>query len=246
MAWFEDWFDQSEYELVYPHRDREEAEKLVDLIELVLHPKSSSHILDVACGRGRHARTFARRGYRVTGIDLSPEAIHEASERSLGEGLDVSFEVGDMREPHCSGCADGVVNLFSSFGYFQREEDHQRAIDAMAEALVPGGWFVQDFMNAPHVVENLVEEDRSTRNDVEIHQRRWIESGRINKEITLHREGMEQTFRESVRLFTLADFEYFYERAELDLIDVYGTYSGDPHSDETPRLILFSRKSGGS
>ncbi len=242
MPWYEEWFDREEYELVYPHRNMAEAARCVDLIERVVQPAEGAEILDVACGRGRHARVLARRGYRVTGIDLSSRAVAAARERAEAEGLDVTFEQQDMREAYCAGCADGVVNLFSSFGYFEREEDHREAIKAMATALYSGGWLVQDFMNAPYVTSTLIPEDARTEGDIEIHQRRWIDAGRINKEITLRRDGRQRTFRESVRLLTLDDFRRLYAAAGLKLVQTFGGYDGRPHTDGAPRLILHARK----
>lgn len=243
-AWYETWFDHDAYEWVYPHRDRAEAERSVDLIERVATPAPGASVLDVGCGRGRHARALARRGYRVTGLDLSARAIAQARQRADEEGLDVRFLQHDMREPYSHACTDGLVNLFSSFGYFEAERDHRRAVCAMAEALVPGGWLVQDFMNAAYVRDHLVPEDERTEGDLTIRQRRWIADGRIEKEIHLRKNGQEKTFRESVRLLTLDDFVAFYEAAGLRLEATYGDYDGRPHAADSPRLILYARAAG--
>lgn len=241
MSWYEDWFGRDEYELVYQQRDETEARQVIDLLERVAAPDEGATVLDVGCGRGRHARVLARRGYRVTGIDLSARSIEEARRRAEAEGLSIHFKQQDMRKPFCEECADGVVNLFSSFGYFEDEADHRRALRAMSAVLRPGGWLFQDFLNAPQVRQTLVPEDRRTEDGYTIHQRRWIEDGRINKEITLRRNGQEQTFHESVRLLALEDFRRLYAAAGLRLIDTFGGYDGRPHTDEAPRLILYAR-----
>lgn len=244
MPWYEDWFGSDAYDLVYDHRDEAEAERLIDLIEREIAPQPGAHIVDVGCGRGRHARILAHRGYRVTGIDLSSNAIAEARTRAKAEGVDdeLSFRVGDMREPACEACADGVVNLFTSFGYFDEDAENERALRAMRTALRPGGWFLQDFLNAPLVVETLEPSETETRNEATIHQRRWIEDGRINKEITIEHEGTSETYRESVRLYTLADLKVLYERVGLDLVDTFGNYEGTPYTPRSARLLLHARK----
>ena len=243
MAWYRDWFGRPEYELVYQERDEEEAEHLISLIEQVARPEPGAHILDMGCGRGRHARSLARRGYRVTGVDLSEPSIREARERAREEGLDdLTFEVGDMREAVCEACFDGVANLFTAFGYFEEEEDHLQALEAMTAALRPGGWFFQDFMNAPYVRSRLVAEDTQRRDGLVIHQKRWIDDGRVNKEITID-DG--HRFVESVRLLTLEDFERLYQDAGLELLGVFGDYDGAPHGDTSPRLILYARRAEG-
>lgn len=242
MAWYEDWFDQDAYELVYRHRDERDAEPVIDLLEQAVRPRPGSRILDVACGRGRHARLLARRGYDVTGIDLSAHAIEQARARTRARGLTATFLRADMRTPLCEACFDGAINLFTAFGYFEDDADHQRAIDAIATMLRPGGWFFQDFLNAPHVRATLVPEDVRTEDGYTIRQRRWIADGRIEKEIRLRLNGHEHTFRESVRLLTLDDFRAFYDRAGLELVQTFGAYDGRPYTPDAPRLILHARK----
>lgn len=242
MAWYEDWFGSDAYELVYSNRDEDEAENLIDLIVDATAPEPGASILDVGCGRGRHARALARRGYRVTGIDLSATALDEARTKAEAEGLDIRFEQADMREPYCAACMDGAVNLFTTFGYFEEDADNQQALTAIATALRPGGWFVQDFLNVPHTIETLVPDDTRQEDGTTIRQHRWIEDGRINKEITLGQNGHQTTYRESVRLFTYYDFVHMYEQTGLTIERAFGTYEGDLYTPDSPRLILYARK----
>ena len=271
MPWYADWFDRPEYEEVYRQRDVEEAERAADLIERVADPAPGATLLDVGCGRGRHARTLARRGYRLTGLDLSAQAIRAARRRAEEESLDIDFHQQDMRAPMGTDIFDGALNLFSSFGYFGGDEndsgdgendgdaEHQQVIDHVAQALRPGGFFVQDFMNAEQVRASLVPRSTRTEDGLRIEERRWIESGRINKKITLHRssssgdsdggsnedaeaDATPRTFRESVRLLERDDFRRFYERAGLRLEATFGDYDGAPHHEASPRLILLSTK----
>ncbi|PEN07912.1 SAM-dependent methyltransferase [Longimonas halophila] len=243
MPWYDGWFDSDAYTLVYAHRDTEEAEQALDLVEATLQPDPEARVLDVGCGRGRHSLQLARRGYRVTGIDLSEPSIREARQAAAAEDLPVIFDVRDMRDPTCEACFEGVVNLFTTFGYFDDDAENQKALRAMRTALVPGGWLVQDFLNAPQVRATLVPEDEQTRDGVHIHQKRWIEDGRIHKRITLTpADGEPETYRESVRLFTRADLEAMYEAVGLHPTHAFGHYDGRPHTDDSPRLILMAER----
>jgi len=247
MTWYEDWFWSDAYTKVYDHRDEEEAERLVRLIEREIAPAPDLHILDVGCGRGRHARALARRGHQVTGIDLSRAAIEAARAKANDENLEAkaSFQVGDMREPACNGCADGVVNLFTSFGYFEKDAENERALAAMTTALRPGGWFLQDYLNAPVVADSLGTSEHETDDGLRIHQDRWIDDGRVNKKITIEHEAGTETFQESVRLFTIYDFKEMYATVGLELVDLFGSYDGDDYvPDESPRLLLYARTAG--
>ncbi len=242
MSWYEGWFDSAAYDLVYDHRDEDEAAQLVDLVEREIDPVADAHILDVGCGRGRHARIFARRGYDVTGFDLSEEAIAAARAQAEADNLDITFERGDMRDVYCEACADGVVNLFTTFGYFETDAENRGALAAMTESLRPDGWFVQDFLNAPQVADTLVPATTRTVEGVTIEEHRWIEDERINKEITLSRNGTSTTYKESVRLYTLDELRTLYEEVGLDLVSTFGDYNGAPHTPTSPRLILHARK----
>ncbi|HLT47529.1 MAG TPA: class I SAM-dependent methyltransferase [Rubricoccaceae bacterium] len=250
MPWYEDWFDADAYELVYEERDESEAERLADLIERAAQPSPGSDVLDVGTGRGRHARVLARRGYRVTGLDLSANAVATARARAAAEGLtpaQVVFVQGDMRLPHFQERFDGATNLFTSFGYFEDDADHQRAVSAMAAALKPGGWLVQDVLNAPYVRAHLVPADEKTVDGVRVRQERWVEGAHVHKRITLTPEGggPARVYTEHVRLLTRDDFARMYAAAGLRLVETFGDYGGGPHSPESPRLILHAEKPAG-
>ncbi len=241
--WYEKWFDRDEYEIVYRHRDTFEARQLIDLIERITGVQPAARIADIGCGRGRHAISLAQRGYRVTGLDLSERSIEAARNYASLEGQAIEFIVGDMRDPICDSCFDGAVNLFTAFGYFEDEAEHDDAIAAVARSLKAGGWFVQDFLNPPYVRQNLVAEDRRNEEDLVITQRRYVSDGRINKEIELSRNGDEvHVFSESVRLLELSDFRRMYDAAGLQLRGLFGDYGGGEYGAESPRMILYSRK----
>jgi len=242
MPWYDAWFGSDAYKLAYQHRDQDEAREVIDLVEGLAHPAPGAHVLDIGCGRGRHALDLARRSYAVTGLDLSEDAIADARQAAADADLDVQFVVQDMREPACDACADGAVNLFTTFGYFEDDAESQRALTAVARALKPKGWFVQDFLNPSHVADTLVPADTIEREGTRIHQRRWIEDDRVHKEIDVVQNGSRDTFRESVRLFTREDFEEMYATAGLRLQSIHGDYDGRDFAADSPRMILYARK----
>jgi SAM-dependent methyltransferase len=244
-AWYEEWFDTPEYDVVYSRRDDEDARRLLRLVLEVTDLPVGRRVLDMACGRGRHSIQLAKAGYEVTGVDLSPRAIDIARKKAASLSPAIDFRVGDMREAPCSSCFDMVVNLFTSFGYFDDDDQNARAIAAMAEALRSGGWLVQDYMNGDYWSRNFVPFDERSEDGLVLKQRRWVEENRLNKEITIVAGAgdLERRFTESVRLYGLDDFRRMYSSAGVVIEQVLGDFEGRPFDSNSRRMIIFSRRS---
>jgi SAM-dependent methyltransferase len=139
--WFASWFDSAHYHRLYAHRSDEEAARFVDtLVERVQLPAGAA-VLDLGCGTGRHSKRLACSGFDVTGVDLSAESLRRAR---TNERANLRFVRQDMRLPFGRGRYDCVVNLFTSFGYFEDPADNLTVIRNVAESLKPGGTFVLD------------------------------------------------------------------------------------------------------
>lgn len=231
--WFERWFGE-EYLHVYLHRDEEDAERLVALLEREGVGRRGHRVLDVACGPGRHAAALGRRGARVTGLDLSMPLLSTARRRTTAP-----LVRGDMRAlPFRSRIFDAVVNLFTSFGYFDLEEEHVRVVSEVARVLKPGGLFVLDFLNAPAVRATLVPRDEQRFGDtVVVQERRLADAGRFVVK-SIHMSGSGRTYSERVRLFERSDLERMLDRVGLRTRACYGDYDGAPHTALSPRLVL--------
>ena len=149
--WFEEWFGE-EYLELYPHRDAAEAERAVRLIAERVGLQPGWRVLDVACGAGRHARAFELASARCVGVDLSAALLRVA------RGVTGAPLVrADMRAlPIRPRSMDLTVNLFTSFGYFDRDSEHAGALAEMVSTVRTGGWFVIDFLNARAVRSRLV------------------------------------------------------------------------------------------
>ncbi|PCH65390.1 MAG: hypothetical protein COC01_09740, partial [Bacteroidetes bacterium] len=163
-VWFEDWFNSPYYHILYKNRDETEAKLFIDNISLSLNIKNNAKVFDLGCGRGRHAIYLSQKGNDVIGIDISPENIRYARELKNNTEFNkvegkASFYVHDMRIPFKTNYFDYVVNLFTSFGYFEKDEENYLTISAAAKALKPNGYLVIDFMNAKKVMDNLVEDE---------------------------------------------------------------------------------------
>jgi len=240
MNWFANWFDSPYYHLLYKNRDDKEAQSFIDnLIYRLKIPKKST-ILDVACGKGRHSIYFNKRGMKVEGIDLSHNSINIAKKE---ENKTLNFSVYDMRKVFKKDTFDIIVNLFTSFGYFTKNEDEQKAIKAMALSLKQEGTLIIDFMNTKKVIKNLVESERKEVDGVTFNIKRSIRNNYIIKDIIFSDNGNNYQFQEKVKALTLADFSKLISHAGLKIIDIFGNYRlKDFNALTSERLIIICKK----
>jgi 2-polyprenyl-3-methyl-5-hydroxy-6-metoxy-1,4-benzoquinol methylase len=243
--WYKDWFADEHYLALYEHRNQAEAGKLLDLIQEAVEPAQEARILDLACGAGRHSIAFAKRGFtKVTGMDLSPTLIAKARESATAEQVSVTFVNSDMRE--LTGEYDLILNLFTSFGYFENDAENEAVIAHVAASLAPGGHFVIDFLNAFLVSKSLVPHSHSTLDCGEpVDQYREIVRGRVNKRIVIKTTEQVKEFRESVRLFTKNELRAMIARHGMEVEEVFGDYDGGEFAEgSSPRVIIVAKKDG--
>jgi len=234
--WFASWFDTPFYHILYKDRDHTEAQSFMDTLTNYLNLPEHGKILDLACGKGRHSMYLNALGYDVTGVDLSENSIAYAKQF---ENETLHFEVHDMCQPFHQKF-DGVFNLFTSFGYFEKDEDNLNTIKAIKENLNEYGFGVIDFMNSNHVIQHLVPEDVKTIQNIKFHQKRFVKDGYIYKDIQFNYKGEVYNFQERVKALSLEDFESLFEQAEVHLLDVFGDYKlrkFDKKSSE--RLVMI-------
>ena len=236
--WFETWFGE-EYLELYPHRDEAEAARVAGMLAARGAIAKDDLVLDLACGAGRHSVALAALGARVVGLDLSLPLLR-AGKRRQG---DLRLVRGDIRVlPMRSGSLDAVVNLFTSFGYFEHDEEHQAVIGEVTRVLRPGGRFVLDFLNAPRVRDTLVPRDEGMAGGRAVVQERRLEDqGRFVVK-TIHLTGEDRSFMERVRLYDRSDLERMVTRAGLAMVDVLGDYDGAPHTTGSPRTFVLARR----
>jgi cyclopropane fatty-acyl-phospholipid synthase-like methyltransferase len=238
--WFDQWFDSKYYHLLYNNRDYTEAERFISNLIQYLRIEKGSKVLDLACGRGRHSRFLHTKGMEVLGVDLSQNSIDFAKKESK-PGLE--FAVHDMREPLNRGEFDYVLNLFTSFGYFDSEGDDLKTLSAIKGEIGREGVFVQDFFNAQKVVANLVPEQVIDRGEVQFKITRTFDGSFITKTIDFEDQDRKaHSYFERVRAYGLEDFKSLYEKSGLRIMETYGDYDLNPYDPDTSdRLILVAR-----
>jgi SAM-dependent methyltransferase len=237
--WFASWFDSPYYHLLYQNRDENEAAGFLTLLTTHLRLPKTAHLLDLACGAGRHSRVLHNLGYRVTGCDLSPNSIREAQEKAA-TGMD--FFVHDMRNP-LPGNYDVVLNLFTSFGYFDNVQDNAKVLSSVSNALTENGLLIIDFMNAEKVIRELKMRQEIVRDGITFHIKREVANGKIVKTIAFEAEGQSHFYQEKVQALDLIDFQQLLGNAGFEILETRGNYALENYNPLlSDRLILICKK----
>jgi ubiquinone/menaquinone biosynthesis C-methylase UbiE len=242
VAWYEQSFG-ADYLTVYKHRDCTHAEQEVQqMIDWLRLPRGAK-VLDLCCGMGRHSFTLAEFGFDVTGLDLSEALLAEAKKQDRSSR--VKWLQSDMRHvPQPSAHFDAVVNLFTSFGYFDEDKENRKVLLEIERLLLPGGKWIVDFLNPDAVVSRLVPHSERHEGNLTIREARTVENGMVRKQIALMEDDREpRYYTEQVKLYKLPDFERMLHDTSLKVNKLYGDYLGSPyHATTSPRLIMVGEK----
>lgn len=238
--WFEEWFNTPFYHILYQNRNNEEAEKFIQNITKELKIRKGSAVLDLACGKGRHAISLNKLGYKVMGSDLSVNNISNAKKY---ENETLRFIVHDMRDAIKDEKFNAIFNLFTSIGYFDDTADNIKVLQSCHEMLKENGLLVIDFMNVKKSVKELVEKETKEIDGIKFNITRGVENNHCVKTISFGHTGQSYSFTERVQMLALEDFKKFFSKTKFKLEAVYGGYNlSDFDEDTSERLILVASK----
>jgi SAM-dependent methyltransferase len=213
----------------------------VDFLEEILELPAGARILDAPCGEGRVSRELARRGYAVTGVDLSEALLREARRRGKREGIDIDYRQGDLRALRWRGRFDAVLCMWGSFGYFD-EAGNLRQAKAARRALRPGGCFFMDGHSPETLFPRFARRHWFTREGIRVlsANRYDLERGRIETDWTLIKGEREQRTSSSLRLYTVKELIDLFDAAGFVHYRWWGSYEGDPFELDSSRLLFLA------
>lgn len=233
--WFSSWFNTPYYHILYKDRNDEEAQFFIRNITSFLKLNTNNHILDLPCGKGRHSKYLNSLGYKVTGGDLSKNSIEFA--KSF-ENERLRFKVKDMREPF-SKRYDAIFNLFTSFGYFENDDEEIRVLRNMKNGLHRDGVLVLDFLNVHYTTKNLVGSEKKIIEGIEFHISREISDGFIVKHIDFKDGNEKYKFTERVKYLDLFMFKNYFEKSGFQLKYIFGDYSLNAFNANTSQRLIM-------
>lgn len=227
-----------------PQRWEQAAGEVEQVCKLIDIPKGGA-VLDVGCGPGRHALEFAKRGYRVTGIDAIAPFLDEAKAKAAERKLDVEFVRADMREFRRDGGFDAAVNMLTTFGYFDDPNDDRRVIENIFASLKPSGTFVMDFMGKEVLARTFREREWTEHEDgVVLLEERKVGGAweRVDLRWILLRGETRREHRFSLRLYSASELQALVTGAGFVDVCAYGSLGGAPYDHEAQRLVVVGRK----
>lgn len=204
-------------------------------------------MLDLCCGQGRHAVELARRGFRVTGLDLSEYLLGPAKQRAQQAGVEVEFVRGDMRELPWEGEFDAVINMWTSFGYLETDEEDERALHAIRSALRPGGLLLMDHKNRELTSAWLGDGRKEWwegDGHVVLDEHAWDP---LTSRITMTRtiiapDGARRRTGFILRIYSHSEWLGMFRRVGLEWVRSYGGYDGSDYGHDSRGLIVVARR----
>lgn len=243
--WHEDdRFWRSCHSVLFSERRLEEASEEVEKIVTLLGLAPDVHILDLCCGVGRHTLELARRGFSVVGVDRTRFYLERASEEARNQGLEVEFVEEDMRTFVRPEGFDAVLNLFTSFGYFDDPEEDARVLRNVHRSLKPGGALLMELMGKEVLATIFRERDwREENGRILLEERRvsrhwgWME----NRWIMLT-GGRRSEFAVTHRLYSAVELCSLLTQCGFVSASPFGDLGGTPYDQNARRLVVLARK----
>jgi len=239
--WYRRLFNEDYIKIDWHDRTPQEVEGIIRLLE----PKEGAKILDLCCGYGRHAIPLATRGYEVTGVDLSETMLAKAKRDAQVSGVHVGWMQADARDLPFAATFDLALNLFTAFGYFEREGDNLRVLREVARVLKPGGRFLLDTANHDFLVRYFQPQSWHSYSGVLLLEERSFDpvESRIEGVWTVvHADGTRREYPHSIRAYTFAELRLLLTLVGLEVLQVYGGYEKQTFSWDAPRMLIVSQK----
>ena len=245
MEWFEnETFWRELYPYMFPPERFEAAPSQVEQV-LSLARLNGGAVLDLCCGPGRHAVEFARRGFTVTGVDRTPFLMDRARERAGEAHVAVQWVLEDMRTFEHASAFDLACSLFTSFGYFEREEEDLQVLRHVHRSLKPGGVLVIDVLGKERLARiyqpvvctefpdgTMLLQRHEVRDD-------W---SRIRNEWNLLKDGRYTRFDFEHTIYSARELKERLLVSGFGEVQLFGDLQGARYGADASRLVAVARK----
>ncbi len=241
-------FDDDYLRIYRPQfQPQQTAAEVAFIIDAIARERGAA-VLDLACGFGRHAIGMAHAGYRVTGLDFNPRYLAIAATDAAAAGVSVTWVEGDMRALGATAAYDAVYSYFTSFGYFE-DDDNERVLAEVARALRPGGRFLLEMANRDHLLTHPQQRTWAQREDgallMEETDLDLVTSRVVTRQLLLDPAGGTQVTKQyTLRTYTCAELTALMKRHGLHVVQVNGGADGTPYGPASRRLAMVAERRG--
>lgn len=216
----------------------------VDQVVALAGLRPGERVLDMPCGVARHAVELARRGLRVTGVDLSPAYLERARAAAADAGVALELHHGDMRDFRRAGAFDVALNLWTSFGYFEDPADDERTAANLAASLRPGGRLVMELVPKETICRTFRARDwrELPGGALLLEERRLsLDLGWISNTWRLWTGDRWVVQRFGHRLYSATELRRLLLAAGFATVECFGGLAGGPFDVTSNRLALVAR-----
>ena len=212
-----------------------------------LNLKKGSTFLDCPCGVGRISIPLAKKGIKVTGVDITQPYLHEVAVKAKKHNLAIERIESDMRKIDFKNKFDAAANLWTSFGYFEKESDNKLVLKKFFQALKPGGKFLLQVINRDWIMRNFLSRSWDRVNDMKIIEERSFnyQTSQMYDNWTFLRNGKETLVKSTIRLYSYHELYALLKSVGFVSIEGFGSIKEDPISCHTRDMFLFASKPKG-
>jgi SAM-dependent methyltransferase len=239
-----EWYDRffrHEYLAFDEHPD---TDLEIDFLLNALQLPGASRLLDLGCGYGRHAIPLSQNDLKVIGLDRSSELLTEAVSRLSTQDTDISFVRGDVRHFPFGATFDAVISMFSSFGYFDDENENFRVLQNIADALKVGGLFFLETANRDFIIAHNPPVQIYRNEGMTLIEERKFDSltSQSLVNVTVIQNGKETHLHHAIRLYTATEMDLLLASVGLETRGIWGDFTGGDFTTDSPHLILLAEK----
>ena len=216
------------------------SDRQTDLVWRLLELEPGAQVLELACGHGRIANRLAARGASVTGLDVTARFLERARVDAHVRDIEVDYVHGDMRELGWEDRFGAVTCMFTSFGYFD-DDDNRRVLRGVRRALRPGGRLCLELNHLPWLLRNFREREVIERDGQWMIDRNRYDpvTGRTINDRTVIRDGRQRSFQFSVRMFTFPELRDWLLAAGFREVDGFSGH-GEELTLDAPRMVIVA------
>lgn len=237
--WFREYFDSNYSQLILDSISDEFTSIQITLLETLLQLNPTDKIMDLFCGKGRHAIPLAKKGFQITAIDLVPDYIQFIQKIAEAENLKIKAIVQDARKIEYHQEFDRVYLMFTSFGYFTNIENAE-LLQTIHHALKKSGLLLLDIENRDYILKHFIHEkwrEKEFGYLLERHKFFPLTSRQHTKRLLVMNDGSTKEFFRDLQLYSAHEMIKVAKDASFEIAQIVGDYDMSPFQINSPRII---------